>query len=136
LCLGKIPSAFSFIAFQRAQIGWPNELLTFKASRFRFKFSAGRNFGETQVSGWTGIEACFHLGQSRRKITQNNRSEVASEAEDAAALKPQAVAEAPCFRRAGPFGSERIEQMPKSEASASVTYDQFCTEKDILGGAT
>src|ERR1017187_10024597 len=30
------------------------------------------------VSGWTRISTCLHLGQSRRKITQNNLSEVAN----------------------------------------------------------
>jgi hypothetical protein len=30
------------------------------------------------VSGWTRINACFHPGQSRRDITQNNLSEAAN----------------------------------------------------------
>jgi len=32
----------------------------------------------TTVSGWTRINACFHSGQSRRKITQNNLSGAAN----------------------------------------------------------
>jgi hypothetical protein len=32
----------------------------------------------TTVSGWTKISTCFHLGQKRRKSTQNNLSETAT----------------------------------------------------------
>src|ERR1017187_1805344 len=49
------------------------------------------------VSGWTRISTCLHLGQSRRKITQNNLSEVANRGLDAFAPRRRAAAAAPGF---------------------------------------
>ena len=45
----KITSAFVFIAFQLAQLGRINELLTVKTSGLLFNFSAGRSFCEQQL---------------------------------------------------------------------------------------
>src|ERR1039457_307288 len=63
----------------------------------------------TTVSGWIRISARFHPGQSLRKITQKNLSEIPTAVEDAFVAELQAVAAVPGFPRADRGVSERIE---------------------------
>src|SRR5260370_38212074 len=74
----------------------------------------------TTVSGWTRINACFHPGQSRHNITQNNLSEAATRGCGCRTFKT-----ASCCRRARFSRSKSRRERKKQEATTdkSLTKD-------------
>src|SRR3954453_23682239 len=69
----------------------------------------------TTVSGWTMINARFHSGQSRRKITQNSLSEVETCGRGCRCFKPTS-----CWRRAQ-FSSSKSRREEKKRIKRTTT---------------
>src|SRR5258708_11055363 len=88
-----------------------------RESHFQYNLNPARCQPRT-VSGWTRINACFHPGQSRHNITQNNLSEAATGAADAVLSRQQAVAGGPDFPEANRGGNEKNEELEKIISSA------------------
>lgn len=90
----------------------------------------------TTVSGWTRISASFHPRQSRRKTTQNNRSDATSRGCGCRLFKTASCcrsAAALGFPKAGRVGTERVGKPEHPGVSAGVTSGQFYTQTDEMG---